>query len=570
MSPSPEEPRPAAPDPDAWKLFVFRKSRDLLPTRRLLVELLDEIRRLKSGAGSALDALVRAGELETGLADAGSGEAAATIAPLVDQLASVVCCGSHASVLDLIEQRELPDFVRCAHPEGFSYYGLNPLDFADLARRMHKELAPRIAVLGIRSVGSTLGAVVSAVWRACGRSVERTTVRPEGEPYRRKTSFNKSQLAWIREEFARQADFVIVDEGPGFSGSTFLSVARALLEAGVPHSSIILMGSRPFPTHAAGSELAAEWKSFRSYLIDYGTHLPDGAGASLGGGKWRELQYSKPSYWPPCWTDQERIKHLSRDAKSFLKFEGFGRYGQLAQQQAGLLAEAGLSPPFLGFENGFARYAFVPGRPLRVWDLGAEMLARMAAYCAFRVQHLPSPGANVELLEEMMRVNVAAELTVPTLESPLPSLPLERPVYPDCRMLPHEWRLTPDGLLLKTDAVGHAEGHQLPGPADIAWDLAGTIIEWELSPAASRFFLNAYERLSRDPASRRVTDYLLPYAAFRMAHCRMAAEALRGQSEAKHLYGQYACYAMKVKALLKASAAWRTAGSVPAKSPPAA
>src|SRR5262249_47707296 len=162
--------------------------------------------------------------------------------------------------------------------------------------------------------------------------------------------------------------------------------------------------------------------------------------------------------------------HVSCDGKYFLKFEGFGRYGQMARQHAGILAEASFSPPLLGSDNGFARYEFVDGRPLAKWDLSAELLARMAAYCAFRVQHFPAPGASVESLHEMMHVNVATEFG---FAAPLPSLPLERPVYPDCRMLPHEWRLTRDGQILKTDAVGHAEGHQLPGPADIAWDLAG-------------------------------------------------------------------------------------------------
>src|SRR5262249_1010936 len=152
-------------------------------------------------------------------------------------------------------------------------------------------------------------------------------------------------------------------------------------------------------------------------------------------------------------------------------------------------------------------YEFVQGRPLRTWDLKADLLARMAAYCAFRVQHLPASGSNVEVLQEMTQVNLETELGFPDF---LPRLPLERPVYPNCRMLLHEWGLTSEGTILKADSVGHAEGHQLPGPADIAWDLAGTIIEWELAPAASRFFLNVYERLSRDPASRRVPDYLLP------------------------------------------------------------
>src|SRR5262249_39855967 len=317
-----------------------------------------EVRGLARSPSSALDALVRAGELEAGLADAGSEHRA--IAGFVDQLASLVCGNSRPLIPEAIEHLEFPASVTCAHPEGFSYYGLNPVDFADLAHRMQKDLAPRIAVVGIRSVGSTLGAVATAVWRANESRVERTTVRPEGEPYRRTTRFSPIQLQWIKRQSASQADFVIVDEGPGFSGSTFLSVARALGGAGVPCSKIVLMCSRPFPVLAAGAELAAEWSGFRSYMIDYGTHLPSGAGNSLGGGNWRELQYSDRSSWPACWTDQERIKHLGCDERSIFKFEGFGRYGQLSRAQAGILAEAGISPRWFASEGGFTQYEWVP------------------------------------------------------------------------------------------------------------------------------------------------------------------------------------------------------------------
>jgi hypothetical protein len=543
---------PPPPDPNAWKLFVFRKSRDRLPTRRLLEDLQEEINRLRDAGCSALDALVRAGEIETGLADTGLGYPA--IAGLADQLASLACGNSRVTIATTIEHRELPAFVTCAHPEGFSYYGLNPLDFADLARRIQKDLAPRIVVLGIRSVGSTLGAAVTAVWRANGNRVERTTVRPEGEPYRRTTRFSPIQLEWIKRESASQADFVIVDEGPGFSGSTFLSVARALRKAGVAHSKIVLMCSRPFPALPAGAGLAAEWNGFRSYMIDYGTHLPAGAGTSLGGGRWRELLYPGRSCWPACWTDQERIKHLGCDERSLFKFEGFGRYGRLSRMQAGILAEAGFSPRWLRSEGGFAQYEFVSGRPLENRDLSTGLLSRMAEYCAFRVTNLPAPDATVALLQEMTQVNLAVELG---LDHSSPALPLERPVYPDCRMLPHEWRINTRGRILKTDAVGHAEGHQLPGPVDIAWDLAGAIMEWDLSPEASRFFLDEYQRMSGDRAHQRAQAYFLPYAVFRMSHCRMAAEAMRGTFDANHLHNDYAAYTMKVKALLEAESQWK-------------
>jgi hypothetical protein len=546
---------PVINDPAGWSLFVFRKNREPLSTRQLLNDLRSEIRRLAAGA-SPLDALVRAGELETGLEDAGSA-AARSLAIVVDQLATLSCAGTSgdrsclATILHLLDRLEAPSTITCSHPEGFSYYGLNPLDFADLAARIAPELASRVAVIGIRSVGSALGAVVAAQLRARGTDAERITVRPEGDPYRRQTSFSPPQQAWIRARLAEERDFLVVDEGPGFSGSTFLSVARALEkngESGVPPARIVLMGSRPFPHHVA-AEQAREWSRYRSWIIDYAAHAPAGAGRSLGDGAWRELLYPSRWQWPVCWVEQERVKHASRDGRMFFKFEGFGRFGELARAQAAQLAAAKLSPRCLDFEQGYGCYEFVAGRPLARSDLSEALLARMAAYCAFRVGRFPAPSSDLKILAVMARQNLEVEFGSRFRDFRI-EIPLERPVYPDCRMLPHEWLMTPEGQALKTDGVGHAEGHQLPGPADIAWDLAGTIVEWNLSAAAADFFLETYRRRSGDSAAERVRFYVVLYSIFRMAQCRMSSVSMARRREARYIRRQYEEHARKVAALL--------------------
>jgi hypothetical protein len=551
----PANPDRIAPDIDAWKLFVFRKSRDLLSTVKLLQELRAEIGLRTGGAGSRIDTLVRAGEIETGLADAGS-PVAARLGLLVDQLAGAACGGrlARAPLLRQLEEAEvaadLPPEIRCAHPEGFSYYGLHPLDFADLAGRIHRDLRPRVQVVGIRSVGSTLGAVVAASLRAHGKSADRITVRPEGEPYQRHATFDVAQLRWIALGMRQGADFLVVDEGPGFSGSTFSSVGQALVGAGVPAASIVLMGSRPFAQrpgmgHGESCELPAR---FRSYVIDYGRHTPERAGRALGDGEWRELLYPSPSRWPACWIEQERIKYLSNDEKVFFKFEGFGRYGRLSHRQAAALAEAKFSPRIVRGENGFAGYEFVRGRPLSYHDVNPTLLSRIAAYCAFRVKNFPAANPDSVLLSNMTQVNLAVEFG---LEDVSCNLPVERPVYPDCCMSPHEWLVTADGQILKTDAVGHGEGHQLPGPADIAWDLAGAILEWKLASGEAEFLLNEYQRLSGDRAGLRVGQYLMPYSVFRMARCRMGAAAMGRRREARYLHRLYREYSQQVKETLE-------------------
>jgi hypothetical protein len=538
----------AVSDEDAWKLFVFRKSRELLSTRNLLDDLRSEIQSLSSGTGSAVDALIRAGEIETGLEDAGS-PATTRLAGLVDELAVAAGTGKLPSsrCLHSLGAVDCPPSIRCSHPEGFSYYGLNPLDFADLARRIAPDLAQHIAVIGVRSVGSTLGAVVAATLRTNGHLARRITVRPAGEPYQRKTIFIGAQMPWIQDQMQHQADFVVVDEGPGFSGSTFLSVARALLDAGVPRPRIVLLGSRPFPA-AAPEERAQEWTRFRSYIVDYGRHVPHGVGRSLGGGAWREVIYSDRSHWPACWTDQERIKHLSSDGKVFFKFEGFGRFGKLARTQAKALAQAGFSPGLPVWDSGFIGYQFLHGRPLRSADLTEDLLSALASYCVFRLTNFPAADSDTAMLQEMMRVNLEVEFH---RQQQPERLYLERPIYADCRMLPHEWFLTPEGRVLKTDSVSHGEGHQLPGPVDIAWDLAGAIIEWGLSPVQADIFLSQYRRQSGEDPRNRLPGYLLAYSVLRAAQCRMAAASACTRREVQNLRKLYQEHRARVQVLLE-------------------
>jgi hypothetical protein len=532
---------------NAWDLFVFRKAREQLSTQTLLEDL--------RNTTDAADALVRAGELETGLADADS-DATAAMAAIVDSHAEALCQAGPGQSAML--KMALPETILCGHTEGFSFYGLHPLDFADLADAIHTKLPPAVAIIGIRSAGAVLSAVVKAVLQSHGKKADRITVRPRGEPYQRIASFTAAQLAWIQQR--RNADFLIVDEGPGFSGSTFLSVAAALSSAGVPHTQIALMGSRPFDS----IQRNAQWRTFN---IAYGRRGPADAKTCIGNGYWRQHLYPELSHWPACWTEMERAKHLSADGECFLKFEGFGRYGERARQQATILAEEKFSPRCNEFDSGYARYDFVKARPLRPEDASPALLAHIARYCAFRAQSLPAPAATVDTrsLSNMLQRNLALcnNGAIPesywngqsATKADATSIPVERPVYADCCMRPHEWLQTPAGQILKTDAVGHAEGHLLPGPVDIAWDLAGAILEWRLNPAQTDFFLNEYRRQSHDNARNRLDQYLLLYAVFRMAFTSMGATSMAAWRESKYLRRDSDWYASQTNKFLQPAAA---------------
>src|SRR5262249_28094522 len=148
---------------------------------------------------------------------------------------------------------------------------------------------------------------------------------------------------------------------------------------------------------------------------------------------------------------------------------------------------------------------FLEGRPLRARDRGPETLGRAAAYLGWLGREAACGEALAgDELFPMIRRNV--ELTL----GPAGARRLGRPggwrprlrgaakIAVDGRMAPHEWIRTGDALL-KTDAVDHHDDHFLPGPTDLAWDVAGFSVEWGLAPDAARAFADEAARRARDP-----------------------------------------------------------------------
>ena len=110
-------------------------------------------------------------------------------------------------------------------------------------------------------------------------------------------------------------------------------------------------------------------------------------------------------------------------------------------------------------------------------------------------------------------------------------LRLERPVIADGRMQPHEWLLSTESKVLKADSGSHGDDHFFPGPTDIAWDLAGAIVEWKMDDQQAAEFLNIYRHASGDDANARIDGFMRAYAVFRLAYCLMAANAMQGSDE---------------------------------------
>ncbi len=533
----------------AWNMYVFRDGRRTFSGATLARDLAGAILSLFEPTASRLqdrliDVLLRAGEFECALADAKL-PASRDVAQITDALAEALVGGNGLNVTSEELLRKIPQNIsaemRVSPPEGFAYYALHPLDYADMTTEMRLS-SGTVCVVGIRSIGVTLSAIVAAAFRLRGIRTIRFNVRPTGHPYNRTMELSAEQRRLVSNGCSEGGEFVVVDEGPGMSGSSFLSVGEALEEAGAPVEKITFLCSRtPDPDGLRSSNGGERWRRFRACYSRRNWRLPSGAQFYIGGGEWRSV-LGNDGELPATWTQMERLKFLSEDRRLFLKFEGFGQYGSAVVERANRIASAGFGPMPLDSTQGFAFYETVSGTPATKRQLSRDDIDRIAAYCAFRTTAFRCEGIeSTDLLETMVQFNIAQEFGA---EGVIPegSLGSRYPVLVDGRMSPHEWIVAPDGKLIKTDNASHGDDHFFPGPTDIAWDLAGTMVEWNMDEQASDLLISEYQRLSGDNPRERIGSFLLAYSVFRLAYCKMAAAALGGTAEEDILMRAYRYY----------------------------
>src|SRR6478609_5999270 len=544
-------------------LLVFRGNQRCVSGHKLKAQLAEQLRLLcgDNSRERLICALLRAGELECGLADA-DGEGVRSAELLTDRMAhallqswrwggrsesefqtsdSISANFQNISIQSLLESAQnLPiiEQLSIATAEGFAYYALHPLAYADVLERI---CGPEdsLLVVGIRSIGTTLSAVMAAAARRQGTKVERLTVRPQGHPYNRTAEFSARQLSAIKQYASFSATFAVVDEGPGLSGSSFLAAAEALEQAGAPREKIVLVSSHPPNVDAlCAVDAARRWRRFNCAAVSGETRRPSQAVHFTGGGKWRHQAFANESDWPAVWTSFERLKYLSsteHEDPRLYKFAGLGHYGDEVFERELQVAAAGFGLMPRQESDGFVSYPCLvyqgtSGRSLAARNLSPAILARMAEYCAFRLRIFGVDLGELNALQQMAKHNLRE------LGMDLPvELRLEHPVIADGRMQLHEWLVSNEGRLVKTDAGSHGDDHFFPGPTDIAWDLAGAIVEWQMNEQQAREFLDLYRCASGDDASARIEGFLKAYAVFRAAYCLMAANAMRGSDEEARL-----------------------------------
>lgn len=456
-----------------------------------------------------------------------------------------------------------PDELAVTVPEGYVFYGLYPESYLRAGEALRREWEEPVRVIGIRSIGTSLGAAVAAVVDA-DLSL---SVRPGGHPFARTLSLGdrlgRGLLAGATAAAAGEVRFAVVDEGPGLSGSSFGSVADWLEDHGVPADSIAF-----FPSHAgapgphASERHRSRWGRARRHVCGFeelfvapgcpwplASWVEDLTGAAegpledLGAGRWRGLLFPAGTDRPPVHLQQERRKYLlaAGGRRWLLKFAGLGRYGQEKLERAEVLQGAGLAPPVSGLRHGFLVGPWLEdARPLPLVpeaDRGAllEQAARSIAFRAGRWPVGPGHGAAPEALLEMAEYNAGQALGKQAAEAlrawreRLPELTaVARPVLTDNRMHAWEWLVLPDGRILKSDALDHSTGNDLVGAQDPAWDLAGAIVELGLEHDERGRLLELAARRGVRASPTALAFYLQTYLAFQLGHWSLAARAVEG------------------------------------------
>jgi hypothetical protein len=463
----------------------------------------------------------------------------------------------------------VPEFIEVRIPEGFAHYAVYPELYAEAAKRVAAIDPGPFRVLGIRTIGSALGAVVASVLRDAAWM----TVRPTGHPFERVVQPDEEAS---RALLASNGSYAVVDEGPGLSGSSFDAVARWLESRSVDRRRVWFLPSHPGEPGPKGRPGVRErWRSTRREVVPFDASFfrrsilgSDDALQDISAGAWRSVAFADTEQWPAANATYERVKYLVEDQQGRLlyKFAGLGRLGDAKLERARRLHRLGFTPEPLGLRRGFLIERWLEGRRLsveRTYDRKA-FLDFVARYlCALALDPRPGGegrrGATVRTLLDMARHNAAEALgsgydrALDPLEAELSDLDEQaRPVATDNKMHAWEWLHTPDDAFVKTDALDHHAGHDLVGCQDIAWDLAGASVELGLDdPETGRLIEHLARVASRFVSRRRLRFYRVAYLAFELGRASLGLQAVADPMERERMQRSVGGYRDLLKAAIE-------------------
>jgi hypothetical protein len=440
--------------------------------------------------------------------------------------------------------------------EGYALYALYPETY--LLAGLQSSLGANTCVIGIRSIGVGLAAMVAAALAAPAP----VSVRPIGHPFRRRIRAAPELIDGWRDR--PDANFAIVDEGPGLSGSSFHAVIAWLMGQGVDLGRIHLFPShRGGPGPNASAEMRDVWGRCRCHVADFEETF-DGCVApklrqwvegllgkadvgidEISGGKWRNHIPVSPELWPPVFAGLERRKFIASAGAGrwLVKFAGLGETGRAKLRTAQALYKAGFTPEVVGLCHGFLAERWIDADRLdRVEPARDMLIERLGRYLGWRAAGLQTEesGASAGELASMAAQNSREALGENQAEAlkawfaSQPSHHIARRIEIDGRLLPWEFLVCPDGTLLKTDAVDHCRSHDLVGCQCVEWDIAGAKVEYELSDAEFSRLVECVEAGASHAVDLSLAAFMEPcYLALQLGLWTMAGQWTSGDERAR-------------------------------------
>ena len=525
------------------------------------------------------EALVQAGTLEQSVADAlPAGRGGQSVVRGVERLTRTCAealstawagqeqpCSRELATIDGLSRTlgtlgRLPATI----PEGYLFYGLFPEPYWRLGQNLGSTFAAAtpIVVVGIRSIGTSLSAMLAEGLRQAGHPCLRITVRPSGAPFEREVILPAEQARRLRRAAARGAHAVAVDEGPGLSGSSLAATVRTLLAFGFDQDRIAIACANPPAAlpHATPATTriweATRWFAAQAYEESWWRReLPALLGAALAQhldleadiswGAWRGYRRGLEDT-APALPGLERRKLLLRlgDMPVLAKFIGLGPVGARKARIARELAAAGYTPPILGFAHGMLLQRWLPD----ALPCAEPPIVVAAGYYA-HIQRQYRTGRAIPLREALQPIDGIVHAwfgdrfdpALAALAAAAGQIVVQQ-VDGDGKPERAEW-LTDAGAVRKTDAADHFLDHSWARSQDSCFDLAGFSQEFSVTPLEEDLLLQHYMLQSGDDAACiRLPFYHLLYAAHRLAALDTAYHAAGAAAarEIAALRGRYA------------------------------
>ena len=412
-------------------------------------------------------------------------------------------------------------------PEGFEFYALYPEQYARAALVWSAEhTRESVLVVGIRSIGTTLSAVVEAVLARKGWQVLRMTVRPHGHPFDRQVDIV------LPSPLPRLG--IVVDEGPGLSGSSFKCVAEALIRAGVSDVSLFTGHGNP----PARAESADWWKtpgryftplekvtwnerSLADHLMNRSAAFANGGDhglADMSAGRWRSAAYASPEQWPAVTIPFERSKY--RCGPILWKFSGLGSFvvGRKTMGEWRLAESAVGAAEIVDSWNGFTATRWIQGRRANITDGRApELIETLAEYVASGKQERLNAAEYEDAIARLARIVEMKDTAI--LRGPRAGF-----AATGACLAPWDWVQSAQSAWVLTDFFGHDCNHTAPGQQPLEWDIAGTVVEWQFDDEQCAHFLGSLHDKGITVAPETLDFFCSAYAAFRLGQFELGLE----------------------------------------------